>query len=174
MSNYCLLLAVAAAVSVPVATAQTVTLREVGAVAPGREVGTVTFRDGPHGLLVEPRLHGLGAGPHAAHVHGGGSCAATEEHPGQRAPAGGAGDHYDPDHTNRHAGPYGDGHRGDLPNLLVEQDGSATITMLAPRLKAQELRGRALIIHAGADRYDAHAAHAHGTGGARSYCGIIR
>jgi Cu/Zn superoxide dismutase len=29
------------------------------------------------------------------------------------------------------------------------------------------------MIHAGADRYDQHAAHAHGKGGMRMYCGVI-
>jgi Cu-Zn family superoxide dismutase len=147
------------------------------AVNPGDErssIGTISFRDSKNGLIVEPRLAGLGAGPHAAHVHERPSCAASEAAPGEKVAAGGAGNHYDPDRTNIHAGPYGAGHRGDLPNLTVEADGSATIPVLAPRLTTAELRGRALIIHAGADRYGDHAAHQHGSGGARAYCGLIK
>jgi Cu-Zn family superoxide dismutase len=146
------------------------------AVNPGgerRSIGTISFRDSQNGLIVEPRLAGLDAGPHAAHVHERPSCAASEATPGEKVAAGGAGDHYDPDRTNVHAGPYGAGHRGDLPNLTIEADGGATIPVLAPRLTTSELRGRALIIHAGADRYGDHAAHQHGSGGARAYCGLI-
>jgi Cu-Zn family superoxide dismutase len=138
-----------------------------------RSIGTISFRDSQYGLIVAPRLAGLDAGAHAAHVHERPSCADSAVTPGERVAAGGAGGHYDPDGTNVHTGPYGTGHRGDLPNLIVEADGGATIPVLAPRLTTSELRGRALIIHAGADRYDDHAAHQHGSGGARAYCGLI-
>jgi Cu-Zn family superoxide dismutase len=84
-----------------------------------------------------------------------------------------AGDHYDPEGTDRHAGPYGDGHLGDLPNLIVEADGTATIPVLAPRLSVSEIYDRSIMIHAEPDRYDEHETHHHGKGGARIYCGVI-
>ncbi|NNE62329.1 MAG: superoxide dismutase, partial [Woeseia sp.] len=73
-----------------------------------------------------------------------------------------------------HAGPYGDGHLGDLPNLLVEPSGVSYVPVLAPRVTVADVKGRSLMIHAGADRYDEYGEHMHGKGGMRMYCGIIR
>ena len=70
----------------------------------------------------------------------------------------------------RHEGPFGDGHLGDLPNLVVEGDGSARMPTVAPRLEVARIVGRALIVHAGPDRY----ADEGDKGGARAYCGVIR
>lgn len=136
----------------------------------GRTYGMVSFEDGPHGLVIIPQLHGLDPGPHAAHVHENPSCAADA----MGMPAGAAGDHFDPHGTGKHAGPYGDGHLGDLPNLIVEANGMATLPVIAPRVTVADLRGRSLMIHAGADRYDEYAKHEHGKGGMRMFCGVIR
>lgn len=139
----------------------------------GETVGTVRFVDGQYGLLVIPDLAGLTAGPHGTHVHEDPDCGPSQDHHGMAVPAGAAGGHYDPAGTGRHAGPYGDGHLGDLPNLIVEADGTATIPVLAPRVKVSDIRNRALMIHAEADRYTDHGAHHHGMGGMRMYCGVI-
>jgi Cu-Zn family superoxide dismutase len=155
----------------------------IAATADGTKLGTVRFRDSVYGLLVEPDLHGMAPGPHAAHVHEKGSCAPSggngpsaghESTPGhgEMTMGGEAGAHFDPKGTGRHSGPYGDGHLGDLPDLIVEADGTSTIPMLAPRLKAADLRGHALILHGGPDHYLDGADHAHAMG-ARTYCGVI-
>ncbi|MFC4352007.1 superoxide dismutase family protein [Fodinicurvata halophila] len=139
----------------------------------GREasVGEVTFTDTKHGLLVDPDLENLQpAGPHAAHVHEQGDCGPGEGGDMAGAAAGG---HYDPQGTGRHEGPYGEGHLGDLPNLIVEKDGAASIPVLAPRLQVSDIRGRSLMIHAKPDRYTSHGMHTHGKGGLRMYCGVI-
>lgn len=151
------------------------------------EVGVIRFRDGPDGLIVEPQLKSLSAGLHAAHVHEKGDCGPGTDASGKAMPGGAAGGHYDPAKTDKHAGPYGDGHLGDLPNLTVEADGRVSKSVVAPRLKVAALRGRSLMIHAGADDYGTSAApaqakegghHHHvtmqGMGGARAYCGVIR
>ncbi|MDH3431466.1 MAG: superoxide dismutase family protein [Gammaproteobacteria bacterium] len=145
------------------------TLREVTAGGIGRTIGTVRFEDSEYGLLLVPDLHGLEPGPHAAHIHENPDCGADAN----GTPAAAAGDHFDPEGSGVHAGPYADGHLGDLPNLVVEADRTARITVLAPRLTAADVKGHALMIHAGADRYDAHAGHRHGKGGPRMYCGVI-
>jgi superoxide dismutase, Cu-Zn family len=166
-------------------------------------VGKVRLTDTQHGLMVEPRLDGLSPGPHALHVHEHGDCGPTFSDNGDVVPGGAAGGHFDPAGAGRHEGPYGEGHLGDLPNVYVEADGAARIPVLAPRVTVADLRGRSLIVHAGADRYSdepaghggAHAHHgSHGhshhghthshdgapghdhgdpRGGARMYCGII-
>ena len=111
-----------------------------------------------------------------AHIHTHADCGAASKH-GRMTPGAAAGNHYDPGETGRHGGPYGTGHLGDLPNLVVEADGSATIPVLAPRLRVADLAGRSIMIHAAADRYQNHASaghgHGHGKGGVRMYCGVI-
>jgi Cu-Zn family superoxide dismutase len=138
----------------------------------GPAVGTIRFSDSEFGLLVTPDLQGMTPGPHGTHVHENPSCEPMEM-AGEMHAAGMAGDHYDPEGTGRHAGPYGDGHLGDLPNLIVEADGTATIPVLAPRLTVSDILGRSVMIHAEADRYDDHGSHHHGKGGPRMYCGFV-
>lgn len=150
-----------------VATVHKVTRDGVGA-----ELGKVRFEDGRFGLLVKPELRGLTTGPHAAHVHEQANCGPSKTD-GEMVPAGAAGGHYDPASTGRHEGPYGNGHLGDLPNLYAEQGGAASVPVLAPRLKVEDVRGRALMLHAAADRYLEHAQHSGGKGGMRMYCGVI-
>ncbi len=53
------------------------------------------------------------------------------------------------------------------------RDGNASQPVLAPRLKASDLPGRALMIHAGGDNHADHPA-ALGGGGARVACGVIQ
>ena len=135
----------------------------------GAEVGQVRFADGPFGLSIEPDLAGLAPGLHGAHIHQNPACGVTEKD-GEAVAGGAAGGHYDPDAAGRHEGPYGEGHLGDLPNLVVEAGGSASMPLLAPRLDVAAIAGRALIVHAGPDRY----AENRDKGGARAYCGVIR
>ncbi|MGB5245982.1 MAG: superoxide dismutase family protein [Woeseia sp.] len=136
----------------------------------GKTFGMVSFEDGPYGLVVTPRLHDMDPGSHAVHVHENPSCAMDEA----GMPAGAAGDHYDPGGSGLHRGPYGDGHLGDLPNLNVEPTGMAFVPVLAPRVTVADLKGRSLMIHAGADRYEEYGEHMHGKGGMRMYCGVIK
>ena len=84
-----------------------------------------------------------------------------------------AGGHYDPLKTDKHEGPYGDGHLGDLPFLYADKDGKALLPVLAPRLKVADLKGRALMIHAGGDNYS-DVPEKLGGGGSRLACGILK
>jgi superoxide dismutase, Cu-Zn family len=73
--------------------------------------------------------------------------------------------HYDPANTGKHLGPLGEGHKGDLPALTVDPDGSATKDLIAPRLKASDVKGHSIVIHVGGDNYtdqpEPHRAAAH-------------
>ena len=149
-----------------------VTLHHVTAQGEGKAVGEVRLQDSAAGLLVATDLQGLAPGPYAVHIHEHPDCGPARMH-GNTVPAGAAGGHFDPAGTGRHEGPYGEGHLGDLPVMIAEQDGRVSIPVLAPRLKVRDVRDRSLMIHAGVDRYAHHAAHHHGMGGARMYCGII-
>ncbi|HKY32730.1 MAG TPA: superoxide dismutase [Cu-Zn] SodC [Candidatus Polarisedimenticolia bacterium] len=137
----------------------------------GRSIGTVTLTDTQHGLLITPRLEGLTPGLHGFHVHQNPQCGPAEKD-GKKVAALAAGDHFDPDHASHHEGPYREGHKGDLPALFVDEAGRASLPLLAPRLKAADLKGRALMVHAGADNYS-DAPEKLGGGGARVACGTI-
>jgi Cu-Zn family superoxide dismutase len=139
----------------------------------GKMIGTVTITESPNGLVFTPALTDLPAGPHGYHVHETGSCAVNEKD-GKKVAAGAAGGHYDPNGTRQHLGPTGSGHMGDLPPLVVGGDGRATVAVTAPRLsKLAEVKGKALMIHAGGDNYADKPAPL-GGGGERIACGVIQ
>ena len=83
-----------------------------------------------------------------------------------------AGGHYDPMHTGRHEGPYGDGHLGDLPPLYADADGVSNIPVLAPRLEVSDVWERSIIIHAGGDNFSDFPRPL-GGGGARVACAVF-
>lgn len=136
----------------------------------GAPVGTVVVSESRYGLVFTPRLAGLAPGLHGFHVHENGRCEAALQD-GRMAAAAAAGGHYDPGKTQTHGTPWGDGHAGDLPPLHVDQQGNATQAVLASRLKLKELKGRALMIHAGGDNHADHP-EPQGGGGARMVCGV--
>jgi Cu-Zn family superoxide dismutase len=130
-----------------------------------QDIGTITAEDSACGVLLTPNLHGLPAGVHGFHVHVNPSCAENGM---------AAGGHLDPDKTDQHDGPYShQGHKGDLPVLIVDKDGNATLPTLAPKFKLAQLPGHALMIHAGGDNYSDHPEKL-GGGGARIACGVIQ
>ena len=86
---------------------------------------------------------------------------------------GAAGGHFDPSQAGQHGYPWtNDNHLGDLPTLNVDADGMASLPVLAPRLKLEDLSGRAIMIHAGGDNHSDDPAPL-GGGGARIACGVI-
>jgi Cu-Zn family superoxide dismutase len=137
----------------------------------GEDIGTVTVSQSKYGLVLTPNLKGLPPGLHGFHVHEKASCDPTQQD-GKPVPAGGAGGHYDPDNSKKHGLPWGDGHRGDLPALYVDNSGNATNPVLAPRLKLSEVHHHALMIHAGGDNHSDHPMPL-GGGGGRVACGVI-
>lgn len=138
----------------------------------GESLGSVSFDASRfEGVMIRPDLSGLSPGIHGFHVHARPDCGAAIKD-GEEAAGVAAGDHFDPRGTDSHEGPYGSGHLGDLPVLHVAQDGSATTPILAPRLKLADLRGRAVIIHAGGDNY-ADEPEELGGGGSRVACGVV-
>lgn len=129
----------------------------------GKELGSITFTDSQYGLLIQPALQGLPTGIHGFHVH---------EHPDCGNHAMNAGEHLDPKHTGTHQGPFGEGHLGDLPVLVVDAQGNANILTLAPRLQVKDIQGHAIMIHEGGDNYSDNPKL--GGGGARIGCGPLK
>lgn len=148
-----------------------VTLKQATEQGSGAEVGTVLISQTAHGVLFTPSLKGLPAGLHGFHVHANGSCAPNQAD-GKTVPAGAAGGHLDPAKTGKHGTPWGDGHLGDLPALVVDASGNASYPVLAPRLKLADIKGKALMVHAGGDNHADHPAPL-GGGGGRIACGVI-
>lgn len=148
----------------------TVTLHQVDAQGIGPAIGNIVASETKYGVVFTPALHGLVPGLHGFHVHQNPSCAPAEKD-GKAVAAGAAGGHLDPANTQTHGSPWGEGHLGDLPPLYVDADGNATQPVLAPRLKLADLKGRALMIHAGGDNHSDHPAPL-GGGGARVACGV--
>ncbi len=138
----------------------------------GQKIGTVIVSDNRYGTLFTPQLTGLSPGLHGFHIHESGDCSPAEKD-GKMVPGQAAGGHYDPAGTGRHEGPYGEGHLGDLPALYVNQEGRADHPVLAPRIKVEDIKGRALMIHAGGDNY-ADQPRELGGGGSRIACGLIK
>lgn len=148
-----------------------VTMRQVDANGVGDIVGLVVFQDTAKGLKIMPNLSGLSEGQHGFHVHENPDCGPMEKD-GAMVPGLAAGGHFDPENSGRHEGPKGQGHLGDLPVLHVDAAGRATRSMWAPRLTTNDLRGRAIVIHAGGDNYSDDPAKL-GGGGARVACGLV-
>jgi Cu-Zn family superoxide dismutase len=81
-----------------------------------------------------------------------------------------AGEHYDPEGHKSHKGPQGKGHKGDLPLLKGTASGIEQ-TVVAPRLKLADIKGRSLVIHEGGDNYSDNPENGGGKG--RVACGVI-
>jgi Cu-Zn family superoxide dismutase len=143
---------------------------EKGVVTPA---GEITVTESQYGLIFWPALSGLPTGLHGFHIHENASGDSVMKD-GKPMAAMAAGGHWDPMKTGKHAGPYSDGHLGDLPALFVGNDARAVYPVLAPRLKSLDaLHGHSLMIHAGGDNHDDHPAPL-GGGGARIACGVIK
>ena len=136
-------------------------------------IGGIIAADTPNGVKLTPNLRGLPPGEHGFHAHDQGSCEAMPDADkgGAMTPALGAGGHLDPAATGKHEGPEGMGHKGDLPSLTVGANGKATKPVVAPHLKLADIKGHALVIHAGGDNYADQPAKL-GGGGARIACGV--
>ncbi|MFN2389943.1 MAG: superoxide dismutase family protein [Actinomycetota bacterium] len=162
----------------------------------GERVGTVRFVRLDDGKVrVKIGATGLTAGFHGFHVHAVGTCdpGATDT-AGNPVPFFTAGGHYNPVATNTHGA-----HAGDMPPLLVADDGTVRMRFKTDRFTLADLRdedGSAVIVHAGPDnlahipatsptggeRYHSHvddvmgadtATKATGDAGSRFACGIV-
>ncbi|MEA2740825.1 MAG: superoxide dismutase, Cu-Zn family [Acetobacteraceae bacterium] len=163
----------ATAIAFPALAADlTVTMHKATQEGTSDALGTVTITSTDAGAVFKLDLHGLPPGQHGFHVHENANCDPTLLN-GVRIPAGAAGGHFDPDHANKHAGPMGEGHLGDLPVLIVATDGTAKQTLTAPRIKnIDALKDHALIIHIGGDNYSDQP-NLLGGGGGRFACGLV-
>jgi Cu-Zn family superoxide dismutase len=148
-----------------------VTVTKIDETGVGVPIGTLTLQDTKSGLKVTPHLAGLPPGEHGFHVHANDACGVADQN-GKPMPGLAAGGHFDPMQTAKHLGPTGDGHKGDMPVLTVSAKGKASKSIIAPHLKVADVKGHAIIIHAGGDNYSDQPAPL-GGGGARIACGVV-
>ena len=135
----------------------------------GARVGVATFSRVGRGARLGVSVSGLAPGRHGIHIHDQGACTGPD--------FASAGAHLNPDHRQHGlenpAGP----HAGDLPNLLVEADGSAdTIFTVSPDLLGGgegwlfRAGGTAVVVHAERDDQQTDPS---GGSGARVACGVV-
>lgn len=136
----------------------------------GAAIGTIHAADTKQGLRLTPLLKGLSPGPHGMQVHENGDCGAGEA-AGKKVPGLAAGGRFDPDKADGKGAPAAAGQPGDVPVLVVDQDGIARRPVTAPRLKLGQIKGRSIVIQAGNEN-EADQPAPPGDG-ARVACGII-
>jgi len=142
--------------------------------AQGTTVGNATLTgSGSGGVKVQVALNGFtaaAAGEHGIHIHAVGMCEASEFKT--------AGGHFNPG-SKKHGLNSSEGHHaGDMPNLNLNADGSATyettvtdITLDAGAINSIfDADGSAVVIHAGPDDMLTDPA---GNSGARVACGVL-
>ncbi|MEV5648385.1 superoxide dismutase family protein [Nocardia sp. NPDC052254] len=115
----------------------------------GAQVGTATIAKSGEHVEITVEAHGLQPGFHGLHVHQYGKC-----EPNSTAPAGGApgnflsaGGHLQVGGNTSHPA------SGDLTSLEVRKDGTAKLVTTTDSVTLDELKGKALMIHAGADNF---------------------
>lgn len=109
--------------------------------AKGEMVGTLTLVQESDGVRVTVEASNLPPGFHGFHIHAVGKC---------EPPFTSAGGHFNP------AGQSHPHHAGDLPNLLVNADGRASMVVTTARFMLADLfeaDGRAFIVHADPDNH---------------------
>jgi Cu-Zn family superoxide dismutase len=124
----------------------------------GNPIGTIAVKNSEvlvagrkePALLLTPNLRGLRPGLYAFHVHEHPNCGSAIKD-GIAVPGLAAGAHLWLSGMGQLSGTTFTSHLGDLPNLEVNADGTATKVVVAARLSLADVANRALMIHASQD-----------------------
>ncbi len=140
----------------------------------GNGVGSGSLIEGPNGVLIDLDLHSLPPGRRAIHIHTIGTC----EDPDEGFVA--SGGHLNPD-GKQHGLMNPDGpDNGDLPNIIVREDGTVQVELFTHLASLHGANGRAalfdedgaaFVIH---DNRDDHFTQPIGGAGPRIACGVIQ
>lgn len=130
--------------------------------------GIVNFKPMNDGRLhVTAQVAGLTPGEHGFHIHESGDCSAPD--------AMSAKGHFNPATTAHGYYKTDQHHAGDMPNLVADKRGNATLAFDASGLSLNDggnnIVGRSVVIHADPDDYKTQPA---GNSGKRVACGTIR
>jgi Cu-Zn family superoxide dismutase len=137
--------------------------------ATGDSLGVAKISEDTNGVKIELNLEGLPPGEHGVHIHEVGLCDAPDFKT--------AGNHFNPD-DNEHGLMHPEGsHLGDLPNIIVEDDGTVVAELMAPEATLKEGKpslfgkdGTAIII---TEDPDDGMTQPTGDSGDRIACGVI-
>ena len=159
----------AATASEPAATSTassaTVNLASASGSLVSGKLSMVPMGDGVH---ITGQVGGLGAGQtHAIHVHEKGDCSAVD--------ASSAGGHFNPTGSAHGRAGTPVHHAGDMDNLTANAEGVADVDIHLSGVTlgggaANDIAGRAVIVHAAPDDYTSQPS---GNAGARVACGVI-
>jgi Cu-Zn family superoxide dismutase len=149
----------------------TVTLREVPAKTEG--ASDAKFAIGTNAVEITVAVSGLKPGAHGLHLHAVGKCDA----PGFTS----AGGHFDPGpNSNMDPDTNHPFHMGDLPNLIADASGKATLKAVTTRvtlsdgpLSLFDADGTAIIVHGNPDQGITGEAKSGVSGGPRIACGFV-
>lgn len=136
----------------------------------GVEIGKAEFLQGPRGVLINLSVRDLPSGKHGMHFHAVGDCSPMETFKAAKG-------HIMPKNLP-HGFFHPDGpHAGNLPNLVVAEDGTANVEIYTNLLmlnkgegKVLDEDGSTLMIHI---NQDDHFTQPIGGSGARIGCGVI-
>ncbi len=116
--------------------------------ADGAQIGPVTLTEESGAVKVTAELEGLEPGFHGFHIHETGACDPDAVVEGEPTPFGSAEGHYT-------KGSEGHGeHSGDMPPLLVKEDGTVATTFTTDRYTLADIQdadGSAVMVHADPD-----------------------
>ena len=129
--------------------------------------GRVTFTPKGDRVQMVATVFDLAPGTHGFHIHEKGDCSADD--------ATSAGGHFNPLGKPHAAPATSDRHAGDMPMLVADSYGNATLTTELDIVKVggggpTDVVGRAVIIHKDADDFKTQPT---GNSGARVACGVI-
>jgi superoxide dismutase, Cu-Zn family len=130
--------------------------------------GKLTLMPMGDGVHVSGEIGGLAAGSsHGFHIHETGDCSAAD--------AASAGGHFNPTGSPHGKAEAGAHHAGDIDNIVADSTGVAHVNahLMGVSLgggAANDIAGRAFVVHAAADDY---ATQPSGNSGARIACGVI-
>lgn len=128
--------------------------------------GTARFEGEKGSVQLTVEVTGAPPGDHGLHIHETGDCSAPD--------AASAGGHWNPA-MNMHGMAGASSHLGDLGNITIGEDGTATLTMTSAQWEIgtggpHDVVGKALVVHAMPDDF---ATQPTGNAGGRIGCGVI-
>ncbi|MFN7024011.1 MAG: superoxide dismutase family protein [Pseudorhizobium sp.] len=134
----------------------------------GAKNGSATLTETPAGVLIELEVTGLPADRWVAvHFHETGTCDHSTDHES-------AGGHFNPTGKEHGFEAANGSHAGDMPNQYVAADGVLRAQVLNTFVTLDDadngIKGRALMVHGGADDY---VSQPSGDAGERLACGAI-
>ena len=140
----------------------------------GNQVGTAQFVEGPDGVEISAEVQGLEPGEKGIHIHETGDLSSSDFES--------AGDHFNPtDAEHGFDNPNGP-HAGDLENITVNEDGTATYQTTNDRITLSEGAnsildedGSAMVVHEMTDDYSTNDDPETGPGmsGDRAVAGVV-